>query len=106
MPDLLRVGQTIYLRFSGLPCVIRKFIDKGGQGEVYKANLPSGMDVAVKWYPPDYLEKDKRVEHRLIDLINLEMPYEEFIWPFDLADAPGVPAFGYAMPCISHPLPS
>jgi DNA-binding helix-hairpin-helix protein with protein kinase domain len=99
MRTLLRIGQTVQLRFSGLPCTISEFIAGGGQGQVYKATLPSGAVIAVKWYSPEYVkEKDPRVEDRLTALINLDFPFEAFIWPFDLADAPGVPAFGYGMP--------
>jgi serine/threonine protein kinase len=96
---MLRIGQTVHLRFSGLPCVIQEFVGEGGQGEVYRAHLPSGTDIAVKWFSMPYVKKrDPRIEQRLTELIDLEMDFEEFIWPFDLSDAPGVPAFGYAMP--------
>ena len=95
---LLNIGQTVHLEFSGLPCVIRSFVDGGGQGEVYQGVLPTGTKIAVKWYSQSYLQKDPRLRNRLTDLINLEFPYEEFIWPFDLTLSPQTPGFGYAMP--------
>src|SRR5262245_33130971 len=103
MRTLLRTGQTVFLRYSGLPCTVQEFIGGGGQGEVYRATLTSGTSIALKWYSLSYLKKDPGLESRLNELINLDFQLDEFLWPFDLADAPSTPAFGYAMPvCKSH----
>lgn len=97
MGTLLKPEQTVELEESRLRCVVDRFIDGGGQGEVYRAITADGP-IAIKWFHTDYFtKKDPRLRTRLKEMCRLDGPSESFIWPFDLATAPGVPGFGYAM---------
>jgi DNA-binding helix-hairpin-helix protein with protein kinase domain len=95
MNQLLTPGQTVQTEASGLPCVVEEFLGGGGQGEVYRAAL-AGRAVALKWYLPAAATAEQRVALEL--LAKKGPPTDCFLWPLELASAPGVPGFGYVMP--------
>jgi serine/threonine protein kinase len=94
MSDLLQRNQTVRSR-SGQPCKVIALLGSGGQGEVYQVKW-GDQDYALKWY----YEQSATVEQRraLEALIDESSPGEAFLWPEDLAEAPGVPGYGYIMP--------
>jgi DNA-binding helix-hairpin-helix protein with protein kinase domain len=93
MNELLQPNQVVRSR-SGHPCKVVKFLGGGGQGEVYQAKWGNG-DFALKWY---YSQSATAAQRSAIEvLIDEGAPSEAFLWPEDLADADGVPGFGYIM---------
>lgn len=96
MHDLLKIGQTVHPQSSSIPCIVEKFLDGGGQGEVYQANL-GGKSVALKWYFPHALKADPDQKSRLEAAIESGAPNSRFLWPMYLVSAPGIEGFGYIM---------
>jgi len=95
MNQILKLGQTVQTETTGLMCTAEEFLGGGGQGEVYRAKLGSD-DVALKWYFPHWATPEQRTI--LETLVEKGPPNEKFLWPMELASAPGVPGFGYVMP--------
>ena len=93
MGELLQLNQIVQSR-SGKPCKVVKFLGGGGQGEVYKATWAGG-DYALKWYFQPSASPEQRTA--LEQLIDEGSPSDKFLWPLDLAEAEGVPGFGYIM---------
>lgn len=93
MNELLQPNQVVQSR-SGQPCKVVKFLGGGGQGEVYKAQWGGG-DFALKWYYEQSATAEQRTA--LEALIDGGRPSDKFLWPEDLAEAKGVPGFGYIM---------
>ena len=93
MNELLQPGQLVQSR-SGNPCKVIKFLGGGAQGEVYKAEWCGG-EYALKWYYDNSASTDQRAA--LETLISEGKPSEKFLWPENLAEASGVPGFGYIM---------
>src|SRR2546430_3103425 len=94
MSETLKPGQSVRTQSSGLECRVEKFLGGGGQGEVYRATL-SGQPVALKWYFPASATADQRAG--LETLVRRGAPTDKFLWPIELAVAPGVHGFGYVM---------
>ena len=95
MSELLQPDQIVQSR-SGQPCKVVKFLDGNGQGEVYRAQWAGG-DFALKWYYEHTATAEQRSAiEALIDLPG-GRPSSHFLWPEDLAEAKGVPGFGYIM---------
>ena len=80
---------------SGSACRVETFIERHGQGEVYKASL-AGSPVALKWYFSHAATADQR--RALEDLVAKGPPNEKFIWPMEVVSAQEVPGYGYIMP--------
>ncbi|MEI9811741.1 MAG: serine/threonine protein kinase [Acidobacteriota bacterium] len=98
MESLLKRGQMVVARGMRSGCTILDVLGEGGQAEVYRARIGSN-DYALKWYRPEYLKADRRVEERLKEAINRGTPGEQFLWPFDLVSLPGAQnCSGYVMP--------
>ncbi|WP_367357169.1 hypothetical protein, partial [Mesotoga sp.] len=94
---LLREGQMLEVRGSGMTCEVISFLGGGGQGEVYKGRL-DGREVAVKWYFPDYLNNDHGLRYRLEGLIRNGAPNDKFLWPMDIVTSQDdSKSFGYIM---------
>ena len=87
-------GQVVQTEISGQPCQVEKFLGGGGQGEVYQARWAGGS-FALKWYFPQTATADQR--ETLQNLFKEPPPSDAFLWPLDMATAPGVPGFGYLM---------
>jgi len=96
MNQLLKLGQTITGETSGLTAQIDGFLGGGGQGEVYRASVDS-QPLAIKWFFPHYLKQDARLRERLERAVRTGAPSDRFLWPSELAAAPGVSGFGYIM---------
>ncbi|MCY2990565.1 MAG: serine/threonine protein kinase [Planctomycetota bacterium] len=94
MNELLKLGQVVQTKISGQPCQVEKFLGGGGQGEVYAAKWTGGS-FALKWYFPHAVSDEQR--DSLEKLIHETPPSDAFLWPLDIADAPGVAGFGYLM---------
>lgn len=99
MNQLLKVKQQVQCQVSKAVATVETFIAGGGQGEVYKALL-GGSPLALKWYYPDQAKPEQRAS--LERLIHMGKPSDRFMWPIDLAIAPGVQGFGYLMPLLPH----
>jgi len=97
MNEILKLGQTVYLQSSGMPCTVEQFIGSGGQGEVYQAKL-ADQSIALKWYFPYYLKQDSYLKDRLEAAIKIGPPSDRFLWPIEMAVAPEIDGFGYIMP--------
>ncbi len=94
MHQLLQLRSTVQTA-SNHPCTVDTFLGGGGQGEVYRAHL-GGKPVALKWYFPE--QATPAQQQNLETLIRKGPPSPHFLWPLELATAPGVPGFGYVMP--------
>ena len=97
MSQLLKPGQVVTLGISGAKCQVKQFLGEGTQGEVHRADL-GGKPVALKWYFPEYLTVDEKLQERIRMAIERGSPSDRFLWPIELASAPGLPSFGYIMP--------
>jgi DNA-binding helix-hairpin-helix protein with protein kinase domain len=95
MSGILEAGRKIRTESTGTTCEVSKFLGGGGQGEVYAA-VAGGKPVALKWY----YTASATVEQRsaLETLCAMGAPSPKFLWPVELASAPGVADFGYIMP--------
>ncbi|MBI3734319.1 MAG: serine/threonine protein kinase [Chloroflexi bacterium] len=104
MNQMLKIGQTVRAVSTGTSCRVEQFLGGGGQGEVYRAVLivesPTGAQsnsaLALKWYFPAQATAAQRAA--LAELIRKGAPNGRFLWPIDLAEAPGARGFGYLMP--------
>jgi DNA-binding helix-hairpin-helix protein with protein kinase domain len=95
MSNILKSQQVVQTEFAQVPCVVESLLGSGGQGEVYRARLGNNA-LALKWYYPPSATPEQRAA--LETLIKKGPPSEMFLWPLDLARAPGVPGYGYLMP--------
>jgi len=95
MSQILRCGQKVTTESSRLECVPLEFLGGGGQGEVYRADL-GGKQFALKWYLPASATAQQRASLEV--LIRKGAPTGRFLWPLELASAPGIAGFGYVMP--------
>lgn len=95
MNQLLKIKQKVKAETSGMVCEVEQFLGGGGQGEVYRA-LMNGKPIALKWYFPHIVTQDQRAA--LGTIIKKGPPSKRFLWPMELASAPGVEGFGYIMP--------
>jgi serine/threonine protein kinase len=94
MSTILKPGQVVQTVYAGQPCHVESLLGAGGQGEVYRASL-GGAPLALKWLYPYAATANQRAA---IDaLIRKGAPSESFLWPIELASAPGVAGFGYLM---------
>lgn len=92
MSDLLTAGQSF--KVGTAKGTVERLLGGGGQGEVYKADL-GGRGVALKWYyEPSATDEQRRT---IEALVSRGAPDERFLWPLGLAEADGVPGFGYVM---------
>jgi hypothetical protein len=97
MHELLKNGQEVWTEGLSLPIRVERLLGGGGQGEVYRATM-DGRPVALKWYLRKTVESDPRLRHRLERAIQRGAPSDRFLWPIQIATAPGTPDFGYVMP--------
>jgi DNA-binding helix-hairpin-helix protein with protein kinase domain len=95
MSQILEAGQKVRTESTGQSCEALKFLGGGGQGEVYAA-VVGGKPVALKWYYPASATREQRVA--LEALTAMGAPSPKFLWPLELASAPGVADYGYIMP--------
>jgi DNA-binding helix-hairpin-helix protein with protein kinase domain len=96
MIRLLTEFQHVSTESSAVACVVGPLLGRGGQGEVYRAGL-EGRSVALKWYFPQTIAGDRGLRDRLRTAIRVGSPSSRFIWPLEIAIAPGVAEFGYIM---------
>ncbi|HVG95480.1 MAG TPA: serine/threonine protein kinase [Chloroflexota bacterium] len=99
MNEVLRPDQVVQTVPSGTACRVAAFLGGGNQGEVYRAELVDGAGgaaVALKWYLPGAATAEQRTA--IEALVRSGPPDRRFLWPLELAEAPGVPGFGYVMP--------
>lgn len=97
MNELLQPGQILYTAPSQYPCQVGQFLGGGGQGEVYQATL-FDQPVALKWYFPQYLRVDTKLEQRLTNAIANGAPNDRFLWPTALVKTQMGQGLGYLMP--------
>ncbi|MDQ1593128.1 MAG: eukaryotic-like serine/threonine-protein kinase [Pyrinomonadaceae bacterium] len=95
MSYILKPGQQVRTETSGMTCEVSKFLGGGGQGEVYAA-VVGGKAVALKWYYPASATAEQRAALEI--LAAMSAPSPKFLWPSELASAPGVGDYGYIMP--------
>ncbi|HET9730689.1 MAG TPA: serine/threonine protein kinase [Acidimicrobiia bacterium] len=94
---MLTLGSVISTRASGRRFVLSRVIGEGSEGTVYEATpTNSGDRIALKWYFPHTATADRR--STVIDLVERGAPSNRFLWPQELVEIGGDPAFGYAMP--------
>jgi DNA-binding helix-hairpin-helix protein with protein kinase domain len=93
-------GDTVLMVRGGSPVTIAERIAEGGQGVVYRAALPSGSAVAVKWYRP--LPHSSELRVAISALASRPRPHPAFAWPLDLLRCDSVPGFGYVMPLLAR----
>jgi eukaryotic-like serine/threonine-protein kinase len=90
-----RPGAAVRLETAGGSGQVEELLGAGGQGEVYRV-LAGGERMALKWFFPAMATPEQRAAIEL--LVRKGPPSEHFLWPLDVATAPGVPGFGYLMP--------
>jgi eukaryotic-like serine/threonine-protein kinase len=99
MTGRLSGGATVQLRHHRVDCCVGECLGSGGQGEVYRVSLHgthATEELALKWYFPEWSTQQQWDD--LDWLTQQEPPNACFLWPIDLATAPGHPEFGYVMP--------
>lgn len=80
---------------SGTVYEVGRFLGAGSQGEVYRVGA-GGAEYALKWYLPSFATPEQR--SAIETLVRAGSPSPAFLWPIELAEADGVPGFGYVMP--------
>lgn len=95
MSQLLSPQQCIQTTM-GLPCQVEELLGSGTQGEVYRARL-SDQSIALKWFHSYYIHEDAGLLERLTELVHLEAPTDQFLWPFAIVTSPETSGFGYVM---------
>jgi len=80
---LLSPGSTH--RFADLPepVTILRGLGGGSQGQVFAVRL-GGEELALKWYLPGFLARDRGLEGRLQESIRRGSPGAAFLWPLAL----------------------
>ena len=94
MNELLKTGQVVQAEISGHPCQVEKFLGGGGQGEVYQARWAGGSFAPEMVLPAN---GHRRPARDFAKPVADQPPSDAFLWPLDMATAPGVPGFGYLM---------
>ncbi|PWT90879.1 MAG: serine/threonine protein kinase [Proteobacteria bacterium] len=95
MIPMLKPGQKVITKSSGVECTLVEYLGGGGQGDVYRAEM-AGRFVAVKWYLSRSATERQRASIEL--LVRKGPPTDRFLWPLELVSCPGVRDFGYMMP--------
>ncbi len=95
MNAILKPQQVVRSEVTGLSCEVLSLLGSGGQGEVYRVRVGQAP-MALKWYFPESATAEQR--QALETLVRKGSPSDLFLWPVDLATAPGVPGYGYLMP--------
>ena len=87
------------LRFEGLdqPVRILQALGGGTQGQVYAVAV-GGEQLALKWYLPACISRDRGLAERLRQSISLGAPNGDFLWPLALLEASAT-----SRPLIRHP---
>jgi eukaryotic-like serine/threonine-protein kinase len=101
MAMMLKADQVVEIQRLQTYGRVTGILGSGGQGQVFRVSI-NGDDMAVKWYDPTYIQKDKTLKSRLEDAIQTGRPSDRFLWPIALATSPGTPGFGYIMPFMSQ----
>jgi serine/threonine protein kinase len=97
MTGRLAGGAMVRLRHHEVDCWVGECLGSGGQGEVHRVSLSgSAEELALKWYFPEWATRQQWAD--LDWLTQQEPPNACFLWPIDLATAPGHAEFGYVMP--------
>jgi hypothetical protein len=81
----LKPGDTVKTTDYGI-ATVKKQLGCGGQGDVYLVDY-EGKDMALKWYKPQILAKNKEkfrenVKHK----IDTKAPSPAFLWPEHLTE--------------------
>jgi DNA-binding helix-hairpin-helix protein with protein kinase domain len=92
--QILQQGQTVETEPSGLTCVVETMLGAGTQGQVYRV-VVAGSPFALKWYLPASATSKQRAALHV--LIRSGAPNDRFLWPMEVASAPGAEGFGYLM---------
>jgi eukaryotic-like serine/threonine-protein kinase len=87
-------GSSVRLELSASSCRVEELLGSGGQGEVYRVATADGR-LALKWFFPAMATPSQRTAIEL--LVRKGPPNGNFLWPIDVATAPGVVGFGYVM---------
>jgi DNA-binding helix-hairpin-helix protein with protein kinase domain len=88
--------SSVRLVTSGRECLVGRLLGEGGEGQVFEATLPGDDGAyALKWYHPEQASDARR--EALTKLIDIGAPADHFLWPIELAYAPGRTSFGYLM---------
>jgi eukaryotic-like serine/threonine-protein kinase len=95
MNQILKPKQKVKTVSSKMAVEVDTFLGGGGQGEVYKATM-GGKAIALKWYYPSSGTPEQRAA--IEALVKSGAPSDEFLWPMDLCEEKGLPAYGYIMP--------
>ena len=102
MNQLLSSGEILQMQTVGLAYKVEKFLGGGSQGEVYRARPADGKGgaapVAIKWFFPHYLRRDRDLHTRLERAVDTGPPSDRFLWPQGLVHTANQPGFGYVMP--------
>lgn len=80
--DQLSTGDILIATLSGQRFQVEKVLGKGGQGEVYRAQV-NGQPMALKWYFRE--NATDRQRSVLENLITVGAPSDDFLWPLELA---------------------
>jgi DNA-binding helix-hairpin-helix protein with protein kinase domain len=92
---MLNPSQSVQTISAKLPCHVEALLGSGGQGDVFRARLGSSA-LALKWYHPHAATPQQRAALEI--LIKKGPPSDQYLWPMELCQTPGVPGFGYLMP--------
>lgn len=106
MSWILAEGSSLQVEGLRQPLQILRPLGGGTQGQVYAVRLGE-EELALKWYLPACIARDRELGQRLLQAIRLGAPNGDFLWPLALVrpsrEAEGLvrlrePGFGYLMP--------
>jgi eukaryotic-like serine/threonine-protein kinase len=94
---VLTAGQEFALGTPGRVLRVERFIGEGGQGTVFEVSITGeASPLALKWYFPTTGTPQQRAA--ISNLVKRGAPNDRFLWPTELIELDGKPAFGYLMP--------
>ena len=105
MQWILPPGAVFDFEGAGGPVEVVRGLGGGSQGQVYEVEV-GGERLALKWFLPACIARDRTLERRLGDCIRTTAPSEDFLWPLALLHPTPActarlrtrsPGFGYLM---------
>jgi len=92
---LLMADARLHVLSAGTPCRVLEYLDRGGQGSVYRVEV-GGAEFALKWYHP-HIVRDPGLQRRIQEAVRRGPPDPRFLWPLAIVVDHERRGYGYLM---------